>query len=84
VVAKPDAHVVFPLDVDKDGWPPVEAERVWAFDLGQGGTASTTSLGSAHDLAIADVVAAARHDADSQPVLTRLLSGVRTSSRVRT
>ncbi|MDP8961457.1 MAG: DUF4265 domain-containing protein [Actinomycetota bacterium] len=29
--AEPDlAHVIFPLEVDDGGWPPVSAERVWA------------------------------------------------------
>lgn len=27
-------HVIFPLAVDEDGWPPVSGERVWAQPLG--------------------------------------------------
>lgn len=31
---RPMAHVVFDLEVDEDGWPPVASERVWAFAVG--------------------------------------------------
>jgi hypothetical protein len=30
----PLVHVIFPLTVDDEGWPPVSAERVWARRVG--------------------------------------------------
>jgi hypothetical protein len=27
-------HVIFPLEVDDDGWPPVDSERMWASVVG--------------------------------------------------
>jgi hypothetical protein len=72
-VEQPDARVVFPLQVDADGWPPVGAERVWAFDLGEGQYRIDNVPWFVRDLAVGDVVAAAPPDAGSHPVFAHLI-----------
>lgn len=68
----PLARVVVPLEV-VDGWPPVSAERLWAFDLGNDRYRLDNVPWFARDLAVGDVVHAVSPDADSQPVLRGLL-----------
>ena len=51
-------HVIFPLEVDVDGWPPVSAERVWAFDLGDGRFRIDNPPWFVRNLAVGDIVEA--------------------------
>lgn len=69
----PDAHVVFELEVDDDGWPPVSSERVWATHLGGDAYRIGNAPWFVLDLAVDDVVEATPPDPDSQPVFVRLL-----------
>ena len=69
----PDAHVVFALEVDEDGWPPVTGERVWATHLGGDTYRIENAPWFVRDLAVDDVVEAIAPDAGSQPVFVRLL-----------
>jgi hypothetical protein len=59
------AHLVFPLEPDAGGWPPVGAERVWAFALGDDRYRIDNPPWFARDLAVGDIVRA-RADADGQ------------------
>lgn len=68
----PDAHVIFELEVE-DGWPPVGAERVWAFHLGAERYRIDSAPWFARDLAVGDVVRARPSSADSHPVFVELL-----------
>jgi hypothetical protein len=69
---QPDAHVVFEFEVE-DGWPPVAAERVWAFRLGGDRYRIDNVPWFVRDLAVGDVVRAVSPDADTQPVFVELL-----------
>lgn len=67
----PDAHVVFPLDVDEDGWPPVGAERVWAVPLGGDHYRIDNVPWFVRDLACDDVVVAIAPEEGQHPVYVR-------------
>jgi hypothetical protein len=69
----PDSHVVFELEPDEDGWPPVGAERVWATHLGGDAYRIENPPWFVRDLAVGDVVEARPPDADSHPVFVRVL-----------
>jgi hypothetical protein len=69
----PGASVVFVLEVDKDGWPPVSSERVWAFDLGDGLYRIDNPPWFISDLAVGDVVEASAPTPSSHPVFQRLV-----------
>lgn len=71
---QPGAHVIFPLEVDEEGWPPVASERLWAFDLGQGLYRIDNAPWFVRDLAVGDVVQAEAPGPDQHPVFTRLHS----------
>ena len=68
----PTAHVVFPLDVE-DGWPPVSAERLWAYDLGANRYEINNAPWFVRDLAAGDVVEAIADDPAQHPTFIRLL-----------
>jgi hypothetical protein len=69
---QPSAHVIFPLEVDEDGWPPVGSERVWAFDLGDGLYQVDNVPWFVRDLAVGDVVLAVATGPGTQPVFQRM------------
>ena len=57
---EPDqVKVIFELERDEDGWPPVSGERLWAFDLGDGTYRIDNVPWYVENLAVEDVVAAA-------------------------
>jgi hypothetical protein len=70
--SQPSARVVFPLEVDEDGWPPVGAERMWAFDLGDGRYRIDNVPWFVRDLAVGDVVVAVPPGPGSHPVFRRI------------
>jgi hypothetical protein len=73
----PDArlsHVIFPLEADADGWPPVGSERVWAFDLGQDRYQVNNAPWFVRDLAIDDVVIANAPGPHLNPIFERIES----------
>jgi hypothetical protein len=72
VQEQPTAHVIFPLEVDEGGWPPVASERLWAFDLGQGLYRINNAPWFVRDLAVGDVVRAEPPGPDQHPVFTGL------------
>ena len=61
-------RVVFPLEVDEDGWPPVSAERVWAVPVGSDLYRLENAPWFACGVAHGDVVRAVAPDADSWAV----------------
>jgi len=63
-------HVVFQFDVDGDGWPPVAAETVWAFDLGGGRFRIDNPPWVVRNLAVGDIVEAQAPATDQHPVFT--------------
>jgi hypothetical protein len=67
-------HVVFPLDVGGDGWPPVVAERVWAYDLGGGRFRIDNPPWFVRNLAVGDIVEAQAPATDQHPVFTSLIT----------
>jgi hypothetical protein len=69
----PDSRVIFPLEVDEEGWPPVGSERVWAYALGEDRYRVDNAPWFVRDLAIGDVVEAIAPDPESHPVFTRIL-----------
>lgn len=69
----PDAHVVFELDVDEQGWPPVSSERLWAFSLGDHLYRIDNPPWFVHDLAVGDVVRAVAPNVDSYPVFQEVV-----------
>ncbi len=71
--ATPDAHVVFPLEVDDQGWPPVSAERVWAYSLGDNEYRIDNTPWFVRDLACDDVVSATAPDDASHPVFSHMV-----------
>jgi hypothetical protein len=66
-------HVVFPLEVDEDGWPPVGAERLWAKQLGPDTYRVENAPWFVRDIAADDVVRAEPPDADSWPIFKERL-----------
>ena len=60
-------HVVFPLDVDGEGWPPVGSERVWAQGLGDDTYRVDNTPWFVRDLAAGDIVRAVARDETSWP-----------------
>lgn len=70
--ALPTAHVIFPLDVE-DGWPPINSERLWAYDLGDERYKIDNVPWFVRDLAIDDVVHAVAPNAESHPVFKSML-----------
>ena len=68
------AHVVFPLEVDANGWPPVASERLWAFDLGRGRYRIDNVPWFVRDLAVGDIVIATAPDPEAHLVFQRLES----------
>ncbi len=71
---QPTAHVVFSLEVDEDGWPPVGSERVWAYDVGNGRYRIDNVAWFVPDLAVGDIVVAREPDPDQHPVFERIES----------
>lgn len=69
----PDSRVIFPLEVDDEGWPPVGSERMWAFGRGEDRYEIDNVPWFVRDLACGDVVEAVAPDPSSHPVFTRLL-----------
>lgn len=61
-------HVVFELEVDHEGWPPVGAERVWAEPLGSDTYRIDNTPWFARYVAADDIVRAVPPDDDSSPV----------------
>jgi len=61
-------HVVFELEVDADGWPPVGAERVWAEPLGADTYRVDNTPWFVRDIAADDIVRAVAPDDQSWPV----------------
>lgn len=68
------AHVIFPLEVDADGWPPVSAERVWARPLGDDKYRLDNAPWFVRDIAEGDVVRAIPPDDSSWPVFVERLA----------
>jgi hypothetical protein len=64
--------VVFELEVDEDGWPPVGGERVWAFDLGDDLYRIDNVPWFVRDLAVGDVVVAVPPGPENHPVFRRI------------
>ncbi|MFL6061625.1 MAG: DUF4265 domain-containing protein [Marmoricola sp.] len=64
---------MFDLEVDDSGWPPVGAERVWAFHLGGDRYRIDNPPWFVRDLAVGDVVRAQAPNADSHPVFVELV-----------
>lgn len=54
--------IVFELERDEDGWPPLSAESLWAYDLGDGTFRIDNVPWYVRDLAVDDIVAAANQD----------------------
>lgn len=71
--AEPTAHVVFELETDEDGWPPVGAERVWASHLGGDRYRIDNVPWFVRDLAVGDVVRAQAPDSDSHLVFIEIV-----------
>ena len=71
--AAPTARVVFELDVDTDGWPPVGSERVWAFDLGNDRYRIDNVPWFVSNIAVGDIVRAIAPDNNSNPVFVGVL-----------
>lgn len=67
------AHVVFPLEVDGEGWPPVGAERVWAFELGDDCYQIDNPPWFVRDLAVGDVVRARAVADEQHPMFEALI-----------
>ena len=67
-------HVVFPITVDADGWPPVSAERVWAFDLGDGRYRIDNMPWFVRNLAVGDIVQAQAQAENEHPVFTGVIT----------
>ena len=65
-------RVVFPLEVDADGWPPVGAERLWANALGDNRYEIDNVPWFVRDLAAHDIVRAVAPDEQSHPVFQQL------------
>lgn len=61
-------HVVFPLEVDASGWPPVSVERVWAEPLGGDRYRIDNAPWFATGVAAGDVVRAVPPEPGSWPV----------------
>lgn len=70
---EPNAHVIFELAVDEDGWPPAASKRVWAFHLGGDEYRIDNPPWFVPDLAVGDVVRAHAPDAQSQPVFVEVV-----------
>lgn len=70
---RPDAHVVFDLAVDEDGWPPVSAERVWAFSMGADLYLIDNVPWFVRDLAVGDVVRAEPPGDNMHPVFSEVV-----------
>ena len=67
--SSPDlVHVVFPLEVDEHGWPPVSGERVWAEPVGDGLYRLANVPWFVRGVAEGDVVRAEPPDDRSWPV----------------
>jgi hypothetical protein len=64
--------VIFPLEVDADGWPPVGSERMWAMPLGDDRYQVDNVPWFVPDLAVEDIVVAVAPDGDSHPVFQHL------------
>jgi hypothetical protein len=69
----PDAHVIFDLEVDEGGWPPVSAERVWATHLDGERYCIENAPWFVRDLAVGDIVRARAFDEESHPTFIELL-----------
>jgi hypothetical protein len=68
-VGDPDlVHLVFPLDVDEDGWPPVASERLWAEPVGGDTYRVDNTPWFVRDVAADDIVRAVAPDDGSWPV----------------
>jgi Domain of unknown function (DUF4265) len=77
------AHVVFPLEVDADGWPPVGGERVWARPLGDDRYRLDNVPWFVRGIAEGDIVRAVPPDDSSSPVFVeRLVWGGNCTIRV--
>ncbi len=61
-------RIVFELEVDDEGWPPVGAERVWAEPLGSDTYRVDNTPWFARDVAADDIVRAIPPDDGSWPV----------------
>jgi len=61
-------HVIFELDVDEDGWPPVSAERVWARPLGDDTYRLENVPWFVYGVAEGDLVRAVAPSTDEWPV----------------
>lgn len=61
-------HVVFELEVDDEGWPPVGAERVWAEPLGSDTYRLDNTPWFARNVAADDIVRAVAPNDDLWPV----------------
>jgi hypothetical protein len=68
---EPKRHVkiIFPLEQDEDGYPPVGSERLWALDLGEGRYQIDNIPFFARDLALGDVVSAVPEEGAEEGVL---------------
>ena len=66
-------HVVFPLEVDADGWPPVGGERVWAYALGGDRYRLDNAPWFVRGIAEGDIVRAVAPDGASWPVFVERL-----------
>lgn len=69
----PGVHVVFHLIVDDDGWPPVGAERVWAYTVSENTFRVDNVPWFVRDLAVGDIVEAVAPDQGSHPVFGRMV-----------
>lgn len=68
-----NAHVVFELEADEDGWPPVRSERVWAHALGEDHYRIDNPPWFVPDLAVGDIVRASTPHPESDPVFQEMV-----------
>jgi hypothetical protein len=69
----PLVKIRFELEPDDDGWPPVGGESLWAFDLGQDRYRLDNTPWFVRGVACYDVVEAVAPNADSVPVVSRVV-----------
>lgn len=62
-------RVLFELDVDDDGWPPVSGERMWAVPVGPDLYRLDNAPFFVRGVAAGDVVRAVPPDADTVPIV---------------
>ena len=69
----PTAHVVFPLEQDPGGWPPVASERLWAFDLGDSRYRLDNTPWFVRGISTGDTVVAHATSPEGSPVFERVV-----------